>query len=138
MLGAQNLEQARAWFFYVFTSVETVLLTSRYMMERGAGFTPSGWTWTISGMLPDPFRGYSRHALRYAQIFTTFSPYGPRPRRSARLILGWMVVLILILALTFYLTSRDGEPSKLDTKVVMDQIRGRARSLREKTSKAVP
>ncbi|KAI0454402.1 hypothetical protein F5B21DRAFT_475262 [Xylaria acuta] len=71
LLGAQNLDQARAWFFYVFTSVETVLLTSRYMMERGAGFTPSGWTWTISGMLPDPIRGYSRHALRYAQIFNT-------------------------------------------------------------------
>ncbi|KAI0472328.1 hypothetical protein F4859DRAFT_101242 [Xylaria cf. heliscus] len=71
LLGAQNLEQARAWFFYVFTSVETVLLTSRYMVERGAGFTPSGWTWTVSGMLPDPFRGYSRHALRYAEIFTT-------------------------------------------------------------------
>ncbi|KAI1753655.1 hypothetical protein F4782DRAFT_64394 [Xylaria castorea] len=71
LLGAQNLDQARAWFFYVFTSVETVLLTSRYMMERGAGFTPSGWTWTVSGMLPDPFRGYSRHALRYAQLFTT-------------------------------------------------------------------
>ncbi|KAI0861445.1 hypothetical protein F4860DRAFT_171065 [Xylaria cubensis] len=71
LLGAQNLDQARAWFFYVFTSVETVLLTSRYMMERGGGFTPSGWTWTISGMLPDPFKGYSRHALRYAQIFTT-------------------------------------------------------------------
>ncbi|KAI0804957.1 hypothetical protein GGR55DRAFT_690897 [Xylaria sp. FL0064] len=71
MLGAQNLDQARAWFFYVFTSVETVLLTSRYMTERSAGFTPSGWTWTISGMLPDPMRGYARHALRYAQIFTT-------------------------------------------------------------------
>ncbi|KAI1295810.1 hypothetical protein F5Y03DRAFT_301180 [Xylaria venustula] len=71
VLGAQNLEQARAWFFYVFTSVETVLLTSRYMTERSAGFTPSGWTWTITGMLSDPLRGYARHALRYAQIFTT-------------------------------------------------------------------
>ncbi|KAI0517227.1 hypothetical protein F5B22DRAFT_114213 [Xylaria bambusicola] len=71
ILGAQNLEQARAWFFYVFTSVETVLLTSRFMMERSAGFTPSGWTWTITGMLSDPMRGYARHALRYAQIFTT-------------------------------------------------------------------
>ncbi|KAI0198764.1 hypothetical protein F4808DRAFT_251204 [Astrocystis sublimbata] len=71
LLGAQNLDQARVWFFYVFTSVETVLLTSRYMIERGAGFTPSGWTWTVSGMLPDPVRRYSRHALRYAHIFTT-------------------------------------------------------------------
>ncbi|KAI1357477.1 hypothetical protein F5Y08DRAFT_159928 [Xylaria arbuscula] len=71
VLGAQNLDQARAWFFYVFTSVETVLLTSRFMMERSAGFTPTGWTWTITGMLSDPIRGYARHALRYAQLFTT-------------------------------------------------------------------
>lgn len=71
VMGAQNLDQARAWFFYVFTSIETVLLTSRFMMERSAGFTPSGWTWTITGMLSDPIRGYARHALRYAQIFTT-------------------------------------------------------------------
>ncbi|KAI2642185.1 hypothetical protein GGS21DRAFT_501448 [Xylaria nigripes] len=71
MLGAQNLEQARAWFFYVFTSVEAVLLTSRYVMEQGAGFTPSGWAWTITGFLPNPIKGYSRHALRYGQIFGT-------------------------------------------------------------------
>jgi hypothetical protein len=71
VLGAQNLEQARAWFFYVFTSVETVLLTSRFMMERSAGFTPSGWMWSISGMLPGAAKSYARHALRYAQIFTT-------------------------------------------------------------------
>ncbi|GAW24877.1 hypothetical protein ANO14919_144720 [Xylariales sp. No.14919] len=66
-----------------------------------------------------------------------FSPYGPRPRRSARLVLGWVVVLALILALTFYLTSRDGEPSKVDARIVMDKIRGRGRSLREKTSRVV-
>ncbi|KAI0539345.1 hypothetical protein GGR58DRAFT_464705 [Xylaria digitata] len=71
LLGAQNLEQARAWFFYVFTSVETALLTSRYMTERGAGFAPTGWTWTITGMLSDPLKGYARYALQYAQIFTT-------------------------------------------------------------------
>ncbi|KAI1193175.1 hypothetical protein F5X97DRAFT_50471 [Nemania serpens] len=67
-----------------------------------------------------------------------FSPYGPRPRRSARLVLVWTLVLVLILALTFYLTSRDGEPSKLDTKVVIQKLRGGGGSLREKTSKAVP
>ncbi|KAI8630714.1 hypothetical protein F5Y19DRAFT_32266 [Xylariaceae sp. FL1651] len=70
ILGAENIEQARAWFFYVFTSVEAALLTSRYMADRGTGFTPSGWTWSISGMLPDPMKGYARHALRYAQIFS--------------------------------------------------------------------
>lgn len=71
VLGAQNIQQARAWFFYVFSSVETVLLTSRYMVEQGAGFTPSGWTWSVAGMLPQPFGGYARHALRYGQLFTT-------------------------------------------------------------------
>ncbi|TRX97419.1 hypothetical protein FHL15_001697 [Xylaria flabelliformis] len=67
-----------------------------------------------------------------------FSPYGPRPRRSARLIFGWVVVLLLIFALTFYLTTRDGEPSKIDTKVVVDKIRGRQGRFSEKTSKSVP
>ncbi|KAI1111235.1 hypothetical protein F5Y14DRAFT_454250 [Nemania sp. NC0429] len=65
-----------------------------------------------------------------------FSPYGPRPRRSARLVLLWILVLALILALTFYLTSRDGEPSKVDAEVVMQKLRGGGGSLREKTSKA--
>ncbi|KAI1433206.1 hypothetical protein GGR50DRAFT_688444 [Xylaria sp. CBS 124048] len=71
MLGAQNIEQARMWFFYVFSSVETVLLTSRFLMERSTGFMPSGWMWTATGFIPEPFQGYSRHALRYSQIFTT-------------------------------------------------------------------
>lgn len=47
-------------------------------------------------------------------------------------------MLLLVLALTFYLTSRNGEPSQIDAKVVMDKIRGRGGSLREKTSKVVP
>ncbi|KAI1433205.1 hypothetical protein GGR50DRAFT_696312 [Xylaria sp. CBS 124048] len=64
-----------------------------------------------------------------------FSPYGPRPRRSARLIFGWFLILVLILALTLYLTSRDGEPSKVDTKYVVDKLTGRQGAMREKTSK---
>lgn len=72
MLGAQNLEEARAWFFHIFMSVEAVLLTSRYMVERSAtGFAQPDWKWTVTGFLPDPFKRYSRHILRYAQLFTT-------------------------------------------------------------------
>ncbi|KAI0804955.1 hypothetical protein GGR55DRAFT_657870 [Xylaria sp. FL0064] len=67
-----------------------------------------------------------------------FSPYGARPRRSARLVLGWVLVLALILALTFYLSARTGEPSRVDAKTVMDKMRGRGGSLREKTSRVVP
>ncbi|KAI3327943.1 hypothetical protein HD806DRAFT_531276 [Xylariaceae sp. AK1471] len=66
-----------------------------------------------------------------------FTPYGARPRRPAQLILGWVLVLVLIFALTVYLTKRDGEPSKIDTKVVLEKIRSGGGSLREKTSKVV-
>ncbi|KAI1495524.1 hypothetical protein F5X99DRAFT_403271 [Biscogniauxia marginata] len=65
-----SVEQARAYFFYVFTSVEAVLLTTRYFMDA-AREPPSGWLWTVSGFLPDPAKGYLRHALRYGQIFST-------------------------------------------------------------------
>ncbi|KAI1111237.1 hypothetical protein F5Y14DRAFT_426248 [Nemania sp. NC0429] len=71
VLGARDIQQARAWFFYVFTSVEAVLLTSRYAVEQGAGFTPAGWTWSVANMLPQPFGSYARYALRYGQLFTT-------------------------------------------------------------------
>ncbi|KAK8107672.1 uncharacterized protein PG998_009685 [Apiospora kogelbergensis] len=36
-----------------------------------------------------------------------FSPYGPRPRRSARLVLVWMAVLSFILFVTYYLKTRQ-------------------------------
>ncbi|KAI0602232.1 hypothetical protein F4775DRAFT_536140 [Biscogniauxia sp. FL1348] len=65
-----SVEQTRAYFFYIFTSVEAVLLTTRFFMDA-AREPPSGWLWTISGFLPDPAKGYLRHALRYGQIFST-------------------------------------------------------------------
>ncbi|KAI1649604.1 hypothetical protein F4815DRAFT_488714 [Daldinia loculata] len=36
-----------------------------------------------------------------------YSPYGPRPKRSAQLIAIWMVILVFALIVTFYLTSRE-------------------------------
>ncbi|KAI0143006.1 hypothetical protein GGR57DRAFT_508341 [Xylariaceae sp. FL1272] len=71
LVGQQGIDQARQWFFYVFTSVEAVLLTSRFMMQKSSGFQPTGWTWSVSGMLPNPYQGYVRHILRYAEIFST-------------------------------------------------------------------
>ncbi|KAI5918768.1 hypothetical protein F4810DRAFT_554953 [Camillea tinctor] len=71
LLGdSHSIEQTRAYFFYIFTSVEAVLLTTRYFMDA-AREPPSGWLWTVSGLLPDPAKGYLRHALRYGQIFST-------------------------------------------------------------------
>ncbi|KAI0014628.1 hypothetical protein F4780DRAFT_771857 [Xylariomycetidae sp. FL0641] len=70
LLGERSIEQTRAYFFYVFTSVEALLLTTRYFLDKGQS-APSGWMWTASGFLPSPVKGYVQHALRYAQIFST-------------------------------------------------------------------
>ncbi|KAI0831609.1 hypothetical protein F5Y06DRAFT_301646 [Hypoxylon sp. FL0890] len=55
-----------------------------------------------------------------------YSPYGPRPKRSAQLILIWMVILVLALAATFYLTTR--ERGATDTRLVdeIDKIKEKA------------
>ncbi|RYP19846.1 hypothetical protein DL765_003100 [Monosporascus sp. GIB2] len=65
-----DIERTRASFFYIFTSVEAVLLTTRYFLDRNRS-PPSGMLWSVSGFLPEPFGGYLKHALRYGQIFTT-------------------------------------------------------------------
>ncbi|KAI1489138.1 hypothetical protein F5X96DRAFT_642084 [Biscogniauxia mediterranea] len=71
LLGdSHSVEKTRANFFYIFTSVEAVLLTTRFFMDTTRE-PPSGWLWTISGFLPDPAKGYVRHVLRYGQIFST-------------------------------------------------------------------
>lgn len=65
-----TLERTRAYFFYVFTSVEALLLTSRYFLDTNRE-PPKGWMWTGSNFLPQPVKGYVQHALRYAQILGT-------------------------------------------------------------------
>ncbi|KAI1101904.1 hypothetical protein F4804DRAFT_314599 [Jackrogersella minutella] len=65
-----TIERTRAYFFYVFTSVEALLLTTRYFFDNGRE-PPKGWMWTVSGFLPGQFKGYVQHALRYGQILGT-------------------------------------------------------------------
>ncbi|KAI2632410.1 hypothetical protein GGR54DRAFT_583373 [Hypoxylon sp. NC1633] len=65
-----SIEHARAYFFYVFTSVEALLLTSRFFLDKGRE-PPKGWLWTASGFLPQPAKGYAQHALKYGQILGT-------------------------------------------------------------------
>ncbi|KAK0705226.1 hypothetical protein B0H67DRAFT_593515 [Lasiosphaeris hirsuta] len=38
-----------------------------------------------------------------------YSPYAPRPRRSAQLVVLWMVVFIGILVATWYISTRHTE-----------------------------
>ncbi|KAI1765812.1 hypothetical protein GGR53DRAFT_244690 [Hypoxylon sp. FL1150] len=65
-----SLDRTRSYFFYVFTSVEALLLTSRYFLDTNRE-PPKGWLWTGSNFLPEPVKGYAQHALRYAQILGT-------------------------------------------------------------------
>ncbi|KAI1323515.1 hypothetical protein F5Y16DRAFT_403424 [Xylariaceae sp. FL0255] len=52
------------------------------------------------------------------------SPYAPRRRRSAQLVLGWVILLVFILSLIFYFKAREGRPSKMDTHDLLSKIRG--------------
>lgn len=58
--------------FYVFATVELVLQTSRYFLEKGR-LQGSGWLATIanSGLVPEPWGGYVRVLGRYATIWQT-------------------------------------------------------------------
>ncbi|KAI0397160.1 hypothetical protein F5Y17DRAFT_416509 [Xylariaceae sp. FL0594] len=92
-----------------------------------AGFLPSTATnersneptpVTVSGHQPAV-------PLTSAPKMARFSPYGPRPRRRARLILGWVSVLVLIFMATLYFSTRDGQPSNIDAKLVLNKLAGR-------------
>ncbi|KAH8677749.1 hypothetical protein BX600DRAFT_431077 [Xylariales sp. PMI_506] len=65
-----GLEQARANFFYIFTSVEAVLLTTRFFLDKKRS-PPSGIIWTVSGFLPGRLQTGVRTALRYGEILST-------------------------------------------------------------------
>lgn len=65
-----SIEHTRAYFFYVFSTVEALLLTTRYFLEKDRE-PPKGWMWTVSGFLPGPIKGYTQHALRYGRILGT-------------------------------------------------------------------
>ncbi|KAI1461109.1 hypothetical protein F4805DRAFT_414759 [Annulohypoxylon moriforme] len=65
-----DIERTRAYFFYVFTSVEAILLTTRYFLDKGRE-PPKGWIWTVSEFLPGRAKAYVQHGLRYGQILST-------------------------------------------------------------------
>ncbi|KAI8963390.1 hypothetical protein F5Y11DRAFT_319670 [Daldinia sp. FL1419] len=65
-----SVERTRAYFFTVFASVEALLLTTRYFLDKGRE-PPKGWMWTVSGFLPGRAKTYTQHALRYGQMLGT-------------------------------------------------------------------
>lgn len=64
-------------FFYAFATAEALLLTTRFMLEKGLGRSPVGGAFgggilgMAAGFLPQPWKGYLEIALRYGQIFST-------------------------------------------------------------------
>lgn len=59
-------------FFYIFATVETVLQSSRYFLEKGQ-LSGGGMLAKIanSGMIPEPWVGYIRVVGRYMTIWST-------------------------------------------------------------------
>lgn len=68
--GARSVDETKAYFFYLFTSIEVILLTSRIFLEKNRA-PPTGWIWTASGFLPSHIQGYLKQALQYGRILST-------------------------------------------------------------------
>ncbi|PQE17738.1 GET complex subunit GET2 protein [Rutstroemia sp. NJR-2017a BVV2] len=61
-------------FFYVFASVEVLLLSSRYFLEMGKETGGGeGWVGMLMGVLPEPWKGYLALGKRYLGIWGTVS-----------------------------------------------------------------
>lgn len=56
--------------FYLFATVEVVLQSSRYFIEKGQ-LAPSGIMGTLAQFLPMPYAGWIKVAGRYGVIYTT-------------------------------------------------------------------
>ncbi|KAI9158471.1 hypothetical protein HJFPF1_06466 [Paramyrothecium foliicola] len=67
---AAEFEHHKRVFFWIFTTAEAVLLTTRLLLDKGRA-PPSGIVYTVAGFLPEPIKGYLLVALRYWQIFGT-------------------------------------------------------------------
>lgn len=66
----EELAQMRKYFFWTFATAETILLTSRFFLDRGR--TAPGMLNMVMGFLPEgKWKMYLSTALRYSQIFTT-------------------------------------------------------------------
>lgn len=69
--GVADDDDLRRYFFWAFATAETVLLTTRFFLDRSRGPQP-GMLGTIMGFLPEgAWKGYLGVGLRYAQIFST-------------------------------------------------------------------
>lgn len=66
----EDLERRKNLFFWTFATAETLLLTTRFYLDKSS-MTGPGMVATVVGFLPQPYKGYVEIILRYAKIFTT-------------------------------------------------------------------
>ncbi|PKS09696.1 hypothetical protein jhhlp_004317 [Lomentospora prolificans] len=70
LLGTDAMSEESKRFFWIFASVEAMLLTTRFFVDGGR-YTPTGILGTVMGFLPPKTAGYLGAVMRYGQIFTT-------------------------------------------------------------------
>ncbi|CAN8104303.1 unnamed protein product [Discula destructiva] len=66
----EGVADLRKYFFYAFATAESVLLTSRFFLDKGRA-PPSGIVHMVLGFLPGKWKTLASNGLRYAQIFST-------------------------------------------------------------------
>jgi hypothetical protein len=67
-----HLSPGSVQFFWIFATVELLLQSSRFFMEKGR-VQQGGIMGMIMGFLPEPYRGYLALISRYSRIWTTVS-----------------------------------------------------------------
>ncbi|KAE8452808.1 hypothetical protein EG329_013080 [Mollisiaceae sp. DMI_Dod_QoI] len=64
------LKPASVHFFWIFATVEVLLQSSRFFLEKGR-VQQGGIMGMITGFLPEPYKGYLTWFSRYSRIWTT-------------------------------------------------------------------
>jgi len=71
-VGENGLASRSVRFFYIFATVEVLLQTSRFFLEKGR-VQQGGIMGMVTGFLPEPYKGYFVLLSRYSRIWTTVS-----------------------------------------------------------------
>lgn len=69
--GSANAEDLRRYFFWAFATAESILLTTRFFLDKGAR-GPSGMVATVLGFVPESkWKSLVVNGMQYVQIFGT-------------------------------------------------------------------
>lgn len=70
-VGGANAEDLRRYFFWAFATAESILLTSRFFLDKSAR-GPSGMVATVLGFVPESkWKSLVVNGMQYVQIFST-------------------------------------------------------------------